>query len=453
MALGLARQRLGLAELSVVEHLERSIQRQRVAARVVREAGGRLPREVGVANEVHPSDRDRIHAELACREVHQTLDDERGLRSSRAAIRARRRLVGEDALDRVGRRGDPVGAGDETAAENRGQAREPLDVGTEVAEPGDAQAEERAVSPDRQLRRMRLPAAVLSREHRLVPCLHPLHRPAEPAGGERGQDVLVVETELDAEAPTDLGRDDPDRVLGDAERLGEQRPRLVDTLRGLPEGKRARLPLGDRAARLERKPGNPLVHGPEPHDAVWTSERAVHVATRPGDLVGDVAGSLVPELGRARPDGGLGIDHRGQRIVLHLGELGSIPRRRAVRGDDEGDRVSDEAHTVAGERQPPGHLRVRRYQDRGFGSERAREIPGREDGVDARVLPGAGDVDADDARVGMWRADDPAVDHAGEDEVVQILRLAADEPRVLQALDFTADEARSGHRRGLLHWR
>ena len=44
------------------------------------------------------------------------------------------------------------------------------------------------------------------------------------------------------------------------------------------------------------------------------------------------------------------VDDRGQRFVVDVDELGRVLGERAARGDDERDRVADEAHLALGER-------------------------------------------------------------------------------------------------------
>src|SRR5262245_445609 len=76
---------------------------------------------------------------------------------------------------------------------------------------------------------------------------------------------------------------------------------------------------------------------------------------------------------------------------------------------------------------------------------------GREDQVDASQLFGPGRVEAYDAGVGVRGTHDPGVSEPGQGQVVDVLRLPADESRVLEALDLAADEAgRWRHRVGFL---
>ena len=69
-------------------------------------------------------------------------------------------------------------------------------------------------------------------------------------------------------------------------------------------------------------------------------------------------------------------------------------------------------------------------------------VPTRQDGDHPRPLQRAADVDADDAGVRVWRADDAGIGLTGEVDVVAEPALAGKEPRVLEPADGSADALR-----------
>ena len=85
--------------------------------------------------------------------------------------------------------------------------------------------------------------------------LDPLHRPADQERGRRGDDVAGVDRHLVPEAAAQVGRDDPDLVLGQARDERKERPVRVRGLRGHVDRRlaRRRVDVRDAAAALERR--------------------------------------------------------------------------------------------------------------------------------------------------------------------------------------------------------
>ena len=73
---------------------------------------------------------------------------------------------------------------------------------------------DRSIAPHAEPGGVDLVAVAGGGEEVLAPRLHPLHRPAEPAGHGRYQYFLGIDVALDAEAAADVGRDDADRSSG-----------------------------------------------------------------------------------------------------------------------------------------------------------------------------------------------------------------------------------------------
>ena len=119
-----------------------------------------------------------------------------------------------------------------------------LGVGEERAVVGEhlhAQAGDLAVL-DRQLAVHVVVAGEAGRDQVPGAVLDPLHRPPDQERRGRRDDVARVDRHLVAEAAADVGRDDPDLVLGQARDDREQRPVHVRRLRGHVDRRLARSP-------------------------------------------------------------------------------------------------------------------------------------------------------------------------------------------------------------------
>ena len=141
------------------------------------------------------------------------------------------------------------------------------------------------------------------------------------------------------------------------------------------------------------------------------------------------------------------IDHRRQGIDVDddvgervLGEMAAL-RHHHRQG------LADMAHLVLGERHLGAQVegdagdRRRRHQQRP-GLPVVAEIVGGIDGDDAGALARGGDVDPADASMGDRAAQERHMHHAREHDVVDEQRPAAQQPRILVALDRGAEISR-----------
>ena len=119
----------------------------------------------------------------------------------------------------------------------------------------DAQAEHRAVVLQRHLAVHVEVAREPGGDQVLGPVLDPLHGVAEQQRRGGRHDVARVHRHLVAEPAADVGRDDPDVLLGQARHQREDRADRVRRLRGHVDRGLAggRVDVGDAAAGLERR--------------------------------------------------------------------------------------------------------------------------------------------------------------------------------------------------------
>ena len=205
-----------------------------------------------------------------------------------------------------------------------------------------------------------------------------------------------------------------------------------------------RVVFPDRAARLHRHSGDPVVVEGEPGDAMRGREGGLHgLAVAHLDREAPVVRDLGPD--RGRPGGPRGIDRRRELLVVDRHQLGRVERPVARLRDDESHRGSDMACGV--EREGGGGRELR---GAGRGPVADREARYRAQTVRPVVLarqhgegPGRrasdGSVDPRDPRVGVRRAQDYAMRHARQREVVDIAAPPGEEPPVLAARNRLAD--------------
>ena len=247
-----ARAGLGLllAEVVVADGLEPDPQALGVLAGVGEEAERGAVREVVVAHEVDPPELGLVHAEVVGRRLdHALLEEHRLGDPERAAVgHAAGRLVGVDAPRGQVRGRDVVAGEGRVHQADLELAR--LRVGEEGAVVGlgaHADAEDLAVLAQGHLAVEVDVASEAGRDQVAGPVLDPLDRSLGEDRGEDRDDVARVDRHLVAEAAAEVGRDDPDHVLGQLGDEGDRGAHDVRRLGGHVDGQ-----LVGRAARSRR---------------------------------------------------------------------------------------------------------------------------------------------------------------------------------------------------------
>jgi hypothetical protein len=169
-------------------------------------------------------------------------------------------------------------------------------------------------------------------------------------------------------------------------------------------------------------------------DDVGVGEDAIGLVLVAGlpveDVVGGLALLVVADDRRVRIARLARVDDRRERVVLDIDELERVARRVAVVGDDERDLLALKAHFV-GRQDGLGVVGQRRHPR----EVQALEVLAGDDRAHLRMGECGRRVDRDDARVRERAAQHGAVEHAGQVDVVDVVALAADEARVLLALE------------------
>ena len=134
------------------------------------------------------------------------------------------------------------------------------------------------------------------------------------------------------------------------------------------------------------------------------------------------------------------VEHRLERLVLGLDQLGRVLGERTALGDDERDRLADVAHSLARE---DGVSLVRHHAvlDRPGrqGVDSPAELRAGDDGDDARESARRPRLDSPEPRVCVRAADKRGVREPRKLDVVEVRRLAAEEASVLAAWKRASD--------------
>ena len=171
-------------------------------------------------------------------------------------------------------------------------------------------------------------------------------------------------------------------------------------------------------------------------------ERLVHPrGVEHRDVEQHVVGGLVVHRGRAGGERRLLRDDGVERVVGDPGGLDAVLHGVRVAGDDERQRLADEAHLAAGEDRHRGgrELLGGPVEDGDDVAERqVRGVVGRDDAVD---LAGRGEVQLRDRGVRDRGAHEARVQHPGQSDVVDEAAAPGEQARVLVPGDRGADPA------------
>ncbi len=331
-------------------------------------------------------------------------------------------------------------------------------VRADVAEQPDLVAEDASVGVERERRAQHAVAALVVGHERLAALAGPFHRPSDALRRPGHDDLLGIEIASQAESAAHVRRNDAHALRRHPERRGERRLQAHHALIAGNEGAGAGAPvvIADRGARLHLAVGDAVVDELAAHDVRRACERVscgAGVAEFRGDA--QVSGRLVPELRGALPQGVRRRYDRGQRLVFDFDPLGRVARGECRLGQDRGERLAHVARALPRQR-PMRQLddsraarrdesasaniqrvdRVGRVLDPG---EAVGEVIGaREHRAHAGSAPRPARVDAHDARVGVRRAQERAMELSLQIDVVGVTPGPGEKAPVLDARDRPA---------------
>ncbi len=297
-------------------------------------------------------------------------------------------------------------------------------------------------------------AAAMIGQHALRPRRHPLHRSVDAARGPEHQRVIGKRIALETEAAADIGRHHPDLVLRQVKDMRHLHAHAVRVLRC---GVERVIVVGgvvvaDCDARLHAHRLDAVVLDSQLDDVPRVGEDGVGcVLAAEHQPEPDIAlRAIVPDLDGAILGRIFELDHRRERFVVDLHQLGRIACLGERLGDDERDPVADEAHLLGIEHglegaMPLGGAEVLRHQMRGEAAELfCCGVGAGEHTKHAGSRLGLGYVDADDAGMRVRGEHDGAMAKAGQADVIDIASLSEQETLVFHSPHSLSD-AELGH--------
>ncbi len=280
-----------------------------------------------------------------------------------------------------------------------------------------------------------------NRHEMLAPILHPFDRAAELAGRKGDQKILRIELAARPEAAADVELEIVDRLLGQSHHVRHGATIEEGQLGGAGNLELAAhaIPFGQQAARFHRHGGEALGAKGFPPPIRRGPERRLHIALVSRDQCGAIAGGAFEQQHIAARTG-VPVRHRRQVIDLEsdggsriLGQLGPI-------GEHHRQRLAHIPH----HRLRDHRLRIgRNGRDRPAkrnGRDRAADIGGGQDRPYSRHGERGRGIDRAEAAMGDRAAHHHGVPLPGAGEIIEILPAAAQEAKVFDPLDRTADE-------------
>ena len=196
-------------------------------------------------------------------EIDKALDDVGRLGTPSPAICVDRRRIREHAVHLGMDRRNAIHARQQRPVQVGGHAgREEREIRAEIRDRAHAEAEHVAVGIERELGVSHVIASLRVGEETLTTCRRPLHRASDLLRRPREYAFLGIDEDLGAEAAADIGRDDAELVLGNAEdERAHDEPMDVRILRRDPQRQviRALIIARQRRARLHGDGGEALV--------------------------------------------------------------------------------------------------------------------------------------------------------------------------------------------------
>ena len=207
-------------------------------------------------------------------------------------------------------------------------------------------------------------------------------------------------------------------------------------LGGYPQGDLAQAPLvaGGNGTRLHGVGHQSRLDNAQVQDAVGLGERPVGIAGGAGTVDAQVGAHVLVDQRRPRLQGALEVDHRRQRLVVHLDQFQCVAGNVGVLGHHNGHRLTLVLGDFGRHGKAADGLHV--LQDSGQGQLRDTggiEFGAGHHGDHARQAPRGGHVHAADACVGMGTAEHQHHRRVGGHDVAGVAALSLDQSEVFLA--------------------
>jgi hypothetical protein len=228
-------------------------------------------------------------------------------------------------------------------------------IGTEIGFRFDAQAEDAPVAVEGERGIAHLVTAMGAGKELVRARCPPFDRPAETPCGDGRHRIFGVKIRLETEPAADIRHQDayllrrrPQHAVGQL--LAQSRGRLRDRAQG--EALARRIVFGKCRARFERIRYQPVVDDPQADDMRCARKGRIRRRCVAEPSIGhDIAGRARPQLRRIGRGCGIHCDDRRQQFVFDGDALGRVLGLGLAFSQHRSDRVADEPHAAAGERE------------------------------------------------------------------------------------------------------
>ena len=427
-----AQGRLLLAQLGVAHALHQHVEAALVRQVLELDAAGGDGRIAIVGHDVAAAHLDWVDPQRGGGAVDQVLADGIADRVADGAVLRGRGLVEIDdggacleVLVPVGSAGDVE---DLVGLEHAGARI--LRVGAGARQHVDVQAQDLAGLAHGHARLDEVLARMDVGDERLEAVGDELDRAAEHDGGRRRRHLVAVGVDLEAERAADVRGDDLHVVVGNAQRLREH---ALDHVRALAAGVDGELAGalvvgGEQRARFQADGGVPAEVEGVLDDEIGVGEYGLDIAGVDRLAVGQVVAEAGVDRRRCRIEREGLVDDGRQLLPFDGDALGCIFGQCPGLRHDHDDGLAGPAGAV------DRHGMLRRRLHAGKAGERADPGPGAALGQlgaghhqrHARLLPGLGGVDAEDACVRVRAAHEGGMQHARQDDVVGVAAAPGD---------------------------
>ncbi len=198
-------------------------------------------------------------------------------------------------------------------------------------------------------------AALVVGDEALAAGADPFHRPPQPEREPGNDRLLGIVLAFVAEAAADVGRDQADRGLRQAELFGDDAADVVRHLGRDIKRQLAGVAVGQHRARLDRRADQAVVDEVEPHHMGGTLQCLAHRGVIAAlEAEAGIAGCHGMHLRRAGAQRLARIHHRGQHLIIHRDRVGGVLRLRPRFGDHRSQSLADVADRAARQRKAVG---------------------------------------------------------------------------------------------------
>ena len=308
--------------------------------------------------------------------------------------------------------------------------------------------EQFAVAIDRRLHLPVLLALMIGGGEAFAAVLDPFDRAAQHERGRRDRQFLGIERVLGSEAAAHIGRDHPDLLFRQSQRLDQDPFGLVRHLRAVPGREQfvGRVVAREHRASLDRMAAALVDAKVLGHPVCGAGECALGVAVFHHPMGDQIVGTVEPRLGGVPRKAGARLEHSGQGTQVELDQSGGVFGQVSAFGHDQRDGLTDVTHLLLSEDawidMKPQRGDRQRERD-AIAGEHGPQIGIGQDRPNAGQGPGSVGVDALQQPVGDRAADERRVQQVRQVDVVDEPSRAAQQLCILQARDRSAHKSRS----------